>query len=409
MNSSNSAKRLKSNIGKLYAYWFFQGLIFAYVTERLFGLERGLTIEQMVYVEITYAAASVLLEVPTGVLADRWGRKPVLVLSAGFAFLEIFVLIFAHNFWGFALSALCAAVAGALASGTGNALFYDSLKGLGREEEFEKVIGRNRVFDYGAGIIAALGGAWVAAHYNLTLTYWISLAGIVISLGIGLSLHEPSLDQLEPEEAETASSSSLQHLLTAARHLSRHASLRFVLLYATVIGATIVYIDEYAQIYLQQVGLPIGLFGAYYLLRLSLDGGMSALAYRLKNWLSERQIFAALIVLATGSALLTALTPNLLGIGWLLLSFLAYGLAYPLLVGFLHHRTDSHHRATVESLQTAVLSMASVGIGLGFGHVATAHGILAGFFLLGCLLGGYALCYLLGQWKYLQPEPLKTE
>ena len=127
-----STKKLKANIYKLYLYYFFHNLIFAYVIERLFALERGLTIQQMVYLEIIYAAIVLGLELPSGAFADRWSRKNIVIICSIFYFFEFFVLIFAYDFSIFVLSILCAAVGGALASGTINSMFYDSLKMLGK-------------------------------------------------------------------------------------------------------------------------------------------------------------------------------------------------------------------------------------------------------------------------------------
>jgi hypothetical protein len=48
--------KLKSNVWKLYSYWFFHNLVFAYVIERLFWQQRGISVQQVVYTEIIYAA-----------------------------------------------------------------------------------------------------------------------------------------------------------------------------------------------------------------------------------------------------------------------------------------------------------------------------------------------------------------
>jgi len=130
--------KLKSNIWKLYAYWFFHNLVFAYVIERLFWQQRGITIQQVVYTEIIYAAVIVLIEVPTGSLADKWSRKNMMVLSAVFCICEFLILIFARKFWHFAAAVFLAAISKALSSGTSNALLYDSLKLIGEEKTLKK-------------------------------------------------------------------------------------------------------------------------------------------------------------------------------------------------------------------------------------------------------------------------------
>lgn len=75
------------NIRRLYAIRFFHNLIPAYVIERLFWEQRGMTIQMVVFTEIIYAITVVLLEVPSGIAADKWGRKRMMVLNAFFRLL----------------------------------------------------------------------------------------------------------------------------------------------------------------------------------------------------------------------------------------------------------------------------------------------------------------------------------
>jgi len=72
---------IRNNIWKLYAIRFFHNLIPAYVIERLFWEQRGMTIQMVVYTEIIYAITVVLLEIPTGIIADKWSRKKMIMVE----------------------------------------------------------------------------------------------------------------------------------------------------------------------------------------------------------------------------------------------------------------------------------------------------------------------------------------
>ncbi|MBW7460157.1 MFS transporter, partial [Paenibacillus sepulcri] len=114
-----------TNLRMLYAFRFFSSLIPAYVIERLYWEERGMTIQMVVYTEIIYALTIVLLEIPTGVMADKWGRKRMLVLSAVLGCSEFVILLLADEFWHFALVVFLAGISRSAGSGTENALLYD--------------------------------------------------------------------------------------------------------------------------------------------------------------------------------------------------------------------------------------------------------------------------------------------
>jgi len=115
------------NVYKLYLIIFFHNLIPAYVIERLFWEQRGMTVFMVVLCEVIYAATIVILEIPSGILADKLGRRILLIISAVLSMIEFVLLLFAHSFWGFAFVGFMAGISGSCTSGASNALLYDSL------------------------------------------------------------------------------------------------------------------------------------------------------------------------------------------------------------------------------------------------------------------------------------------
>jgi len=79
---------------------WFEALIPAYTIERLFWESRGITIQEVVYIEILYAIIMVLLEVPAGVLADHMERRRLLQLGIALEWCSFVVLL-----WSFSLAA----------------------------------------------------------------------------------------------------------------------------------------------------------------------------------------------------------------------------------------------------------------------------------------------------------------
>lgn len=404
-NHTDSIKKLNSNIRKLYLYWFFHSLIFAYVIERLFGLERGLSIQQMIYIEIIYAVVVMLLEIPTGVLADKWSRKKSMILSSVFNFFEIFILIFAYDFRSFALSAVSAAIGGALASGTGNAIFYDTLKSLGKETEFEKVIGRNNFYSSISGLIAALFGSIIASNFGYTSAYTLSLIGVTVSIFIIFTLYEPktTLKTKENEYCHESEESSFD-FRKAVQFLKENESVRFIMLYAIITGGTINYVDEYWQVYLQKIGIPVSAFGIYSVLHSIILSITGVFAYKLRKRFGYKLIFSVCIVFTGLGLVFCSFVNTHFGLISLLATFFFFGLTEPLSLGFIHHRTDSVHRATIESFFSFALKMVIIIIGLLFGYICNLFSIFPGFRFLGLIILGYAIYFLIFEFRYIMSE-----
>ncbi|NPV81050.1 MAG: hypothetical protein HPY52_12390 [Firmicutes bacterium] len=80
-----------------------------------------------------------------------------------------------------------------------------------------------------------------------------------------------------------------------------------------------------------------------------------------------------------------------MGIAFLLLAYLVSGIAEPLVSGYLHHRTASECRATVESFQSLALRAVAALVGLGFSRVAADFSVFGGYLFLGVLVMGYVV------------------
>ncbi|HUW22275.1 MAG TPA: hypothetical protein VMW41_06455 [Candidatus Bathyarchaeia archaeon] len=73
--------RLTTFTRLFYIYQFFFDLIFIYTVEKLFMLRRGLNLSQIGVLLFLWSIMTIILEVPSGAIADRWSRRKMLILS----------------------------------------------------------------------------------------------------------------------------------------------------------------------------------------------------------------------------------------------------------------------------------------------------------------------------------------
>lgn len=378
------------NIRKLYVIRFFSSLIPAYVIERLFWEERGMTVPMVVMTEILYAVTIVLLEVPSGILADKSGRKRMIVLSAFLGCLEFLILVFATQFWHFALVVFLAAIARSASSGAENALLYDSLRSEGKEAEFEKIAGRMNAIDTVSIMLAALSGSLLAGKFGFTFNYWLSLGSMIIATSVTLLLKEPE----RGEDGEDHRSIPIKTYVTEAiRFFRSHPGVYAVILTGMAIGAAITYVDEFWQLYLALFGIPTAAFGIFSagLFLIRLPG--SLLAYKLKERLSMRAILLLVTTVTAAGYVYISAADNGTGLIALFLICLAAGVVEPLASGYLHHRIDSSMRATLDSFQSLSLNAALIVVGAGFGYFAAELGLLGGFGFIAAFVTAFLLFF----------------
>ncbi len=137
----------------LYAYWGlrdFQLWIPVWVV--FLTLEQGFTLTAVTSVEGLYLVGVVLLEVPTGAVADRYGRSRSLALGSLCLGVAVLLFAFAVNLPILVISFMLWSVAHTLMSGADMALLFDSLKARGHEVAFERIAGRGTALSWaGAG------------------------------------------------------------------------------------------------------------------------------------------------------------------------------------------------------------------------------------------------------------------
>ena len=376
------------NMKKLYFITLFQALIPAYVIERLFWQARGVGVRGVVYCEIIYGLTVILLEIPSGILADRFGRKPLLVVHGALCVAEFLILLFAGRFWMFGLAVFLAGVGKALFSGSQNALLYDSLLAEGRQGDFEKLLGRLSAIDFAGSMAAALSGGVLANYLGFEFNYILSIGSTAAVFLLSLTLKEPPMITKPESELPGA----MQYIKQA---LALFKAKPLVLIYSLsgmALGACLNYLDEFWQLVLEGAGIPVLFFGAVSALVSLCRIPGSLLAHKLKARFDYRTVLIAVMAVNAAGYAAVFYTRNALCLLPMALVSLAAGIADPLILGFLHHQTQSHIRATVESFASLGLQFASVLVGLVFGWAGERFSIFAGFVPLSavcalCLVG----------------------
>ena len=133
-------------LAPLLAASLFGGVALWVPIEKLFLSQIGFTPQTVGIMAAAYAALVPLLEVPSGVLADRWSRRGVLVIGNAGAAASVLVGGVSTNVTTYVFAAMLLGVYFAMQSGTVDAVVYDTvLDETGSSDQFESMIGRIRV------------------------------------------------------------------------------------------------------------------------------------------------------------------------------------------------------------------------------------------------------------------------
>jgi predicted MFS family arabinose efflux permease len=388
---SPSGHALRKRLRPLHFAVLLQGMSLWVPVEKLFLNEIGFDAASVGLMAAAYAAVVPIVEIPSGILADRWSRRGVLVVSSVALVLSAVLGGFAHDVPTYILSMLALGGYFAMYSGTMDAVVYDTvLEETGDGEDFEKRIGRVRVLEAVGLVSSSLLGGWLASLTSPRLMYFLTVPFTVLSIVAYLRFREPSLHK--PAERSTLGS----HLAMTFHTLRQHGRLLPIVALAVLSALTLQVIFEFGPLWLVAVSAAAVLYGPYWAGLVSTIGLGGALAGRIRfDRLPTVGVVAALMVL---SSLVLTVSGNLLLVtGAQILLALLIVAATIHITRLLHDAIPSTIRTGVASGVSALSWLAFLPFALIFGLVTKHAGvhdaawmIVASAALIGLLLAKLA-------------------
>lgn len=385
--ASPSQLLLTKRLLPLFIAAFSQGLVLWAPIEKVFLKSLGFDQAALGLMAACYASLIPLLDLTSGILADRWSRKGVLILATVASMLNALLGGLSHDVPTYLVSTLFFGVEVALVSGTYESIVYDTLlEQTGQSHAFEKRLGQVKLLNSLALIISSLTGGLVATLLSPRLAYFATIPLVAISLGALLTFREPHLHHAE---GRTSLSS---HLLAISQTLFQPGkTLRIVtVLLATSLLLSVIF--EFGPLWQLALAAPVGLYGLANAAVLSAGGVGSWLSARLA--LSKPATIVGVAGLLVASSLALVIVKNavvvILAQGVLVAGGVGVSMVFTRL---LHDSLSSRVRAGAASGVGALSSIAFVLFALIFGVVSQHVGIFyAGWMVVGVtLLAGVLL------------------
>jgi MFS family permease len=363
-----------SNLWKIYAYKLLSDFYLIVPILIPYYKANGLSATQVFLVQAAYAFFILVLEVPSGYLADVLGRKTTLIIGATAFPLGILIYYLGRGFPAFVLAELIIALANSMRSGCDSALIYDTLAELERTEEYAKFEGRSFFYTrVGASAAAILGG--LLALSTLRLPFLINILTASLMLPLSLAL-------IEPRRKKLRSRNPLREILRISRFSLAHKDMRpYILMGALIMSTGIIGLWSFF-LYFESLNLSVGLYGLLFaLFQLSSAMG-SRQAHRIaKAWGENRTLLLILAMPLTLILLGLWNTPVL--IPMILFYAFAWGLSFPVILTALNTFITSDVRATVLSVANMTGSLTYVLLAPLFGGIVDRASLSAAHIILG--------------------------
>ena len=368
----------KSNIWKLYLYKVLVSVIFIGGFWVPFYQTIGdVSFFQIMVLETVFVIGLFLFEIPTGAIADHFGRKTSIILSAFFNILAVALYALFPRFWVFFIGNILWAVSISLYSGSAEALFYDTLKAEKIAKHSKHLMGKFLSFEYVGYLIAGPIGGYLAASYGLRATMELSVIPFVFSLLVSFLLKEPP-------RKKKLSKTYLSTVIHGTQYFRKHPILK-ILAFDNISIAAIGYsVFWMYQPLLLSKGVPLFYMGLYY----SAICGIPVLFLwnleKIEKFFGSKKrylFFSAFI--SSGSILLMGFIDSLWILSILLLAYFGFGSSrHGLFASYLQKHIPSDIRATVTSTMSMLMALAN-GVVMLIVGVLVEWSLLSTFVILG--------------------------
>lgn len=315
---------------------FFLPILVLYYEETLFSV---------INVALIFAAKSittVLFELPSGAVADLFGRKNSMILGNIIALLSLVFLAIGGSMFMFIAYAVFTHIGRAFVSGSDNALIYDSLKVIGKTQFFEKTIGTYyATWAIGASFGSIVGGYLGTISFKLPI--YLTFIPLLVATIIIFYLQEP------PYEKSGHKNIAKQMWQTAKLAFTTR-NFAFILAAAFIIFGFGENLFMLSPLFLKFKNITVEGIGYFFAAITALVAIGEYYGYEFGKKLGRKNALIWIMSLSAIFFIIATLFSPYFAVVLLAIPALLFGFRHTIITGLLNEGVDSAKRATMQSL-----------------------------------------------------------
>ena len=374
---------MKSLLLRTYTFVFLNDFVLIYPLYAVMFTDHGLSTAQVAAIMAVWSGTVFVLEIPSGVLADKMSRRHLMALGQISRAMGYALWLFYPGFWGYLAGFLLWGVKSAVTHGTFEAWFYDELKARGEAARYAQCYSHARAISFVA-ILAASGGASLAILLGYKFVLAVSVGSGIIAGAFVLTLPAAPKSCWGSKEESEETLPYLKLLKLGLQTAASDPVILRIMIFAGFVAGLIGTLDEFWPIFADMAGaanwgipLFVGVLSA-------LQGLAAFQAWRTEGW-SNRTFY--LWVIGAGTLLMVAaFGMNLWVLPLIVLGSIIDALVKVVFDARLQHAIGSEARATVSSVKGLVIEVFGL-FSLGtFGFVSASFGAQVAFITMGAVI-----------------------
>lgn len=374
----NYIEKLRGNIRKNYLFILTKSLDLTRGIWMIYLAIKGMSLYQLGLLEGVFHVTSFMMEVPTGLVADIYGRKVSRICGRFSYLISIIILMLANNFYLFALSFVISAISYNLESGAGEALIYDSLKEIREEERYMKVAGFIEVFFQVGHVLALLIGGYLASK-SYFYTFFATACITLITIIQAFSFTEPQIEFEHVKEKNIIKVLNKQ-ITESLNVLKNNKKIGFFIVFSQIIFVFGTSLFFYLQNYLKSNGFSEAMIGMMLAASSLIGAAVATQAYKIEKVLTEKGILLIMPIITIGCIWGIALTKY--HYAFYIIMMAVEGIIFVATSDYINKLIPSQNRATILSFASMVFSFFMIFIFPLIGKIGDMYSLQTAFKLL---------------------------
>ena len=337
---------------------------------------------------------SYLIEVPTGIFADLYGKRKSIIISKFGILLSYIFFFFSNSFLMFVIAQAIYEIANSFKTGTETAYIYDYLeenKGRSLKADFlsrffqkkaiyhneikvptyTEVKGKQKFYARISESIATLLGGFIAGLISFRIVFLFAAFPAILNMFVAISW-----DKIKEHEEKVTLKSSLKHAKDSMTILKNNKNLIKVTINITLFYAVVSALGKFIQPYMVSINLPIESFGIIYSIFLGIAAFLVRYSHKLELKFGKRNVINYLSFFAFIPALVLGLGyKGLAGVLFFFIIIIIENLRSPIANHEFHSLVSSRQRATLGSILAQSKSLGKILMLPVAGFLADAYSI----------------------------------
>lgn len=367
-------KSLGGNIWKYTLILIANKRIFVAILGAYYLTIPGVDVEWIGILLFAGSLAGFLFEIPSGYVSDKLGHKQALVMARVLMLLSTLFFLIANDIAFLMLGSVFLSLSLAFQSGTGEAFMHETLRVLGREGDYAKVMGKASSIGFAVPIVfMVLVPFLVGVSYRAPFA--IALITDIIGLFAAFSLVKPPVT---PEHSDEVNATNFRQVMREGRqlHFFRHA------LFLGIVSGVLFGVGAFRPAYQALLGIPVIWFGVLFGIGRACASLMLAYSGSIRMLMKHSYRYHGFqIVLYTSLLLILGATaiPWVVAIVFIIINAFTWGLSQVSSGYLLDIIKSSKFKATLLSTRSQIEALVGAVSGLGMGFLFSHLSYQSGF------------------------------